>query len=60
VKQILIYLNNRYNFILEDLDPLHCFVDASNPSQLSSILEECQRMLEANIFVKEDDDSKES
>ena len=58
MKQILVYLNHRYNFILEDLDERHCFVDTSNPALLRTILKECYELLDANTFVK-DEESKE-
>lgn len=54
VKEILLFLNNRYNFIIEELDNFNLFV---NPSSIDVVMAECYKLLDANTFIRDDEDT---
>jgi hypothetical protein len=47
VKEILLLLDSTMNFIIEDLDPSHLFID---PLQLDSVQAALQERLSQNVY----------
>ncbi|KAL1926331.1 hypothetical protein VTP01DRAFT_5852 [Rhizomucor pusillus] len=48
VKQIVLNLNKRSNFVIEDLDDTHLFIEASKVDELQS---ELDRILDENAYT---------
>lgn len=51
VKQILLFLDSKMHFIIEDLDARHLFVESA---QIESVRKALERILAENTFVRED------
>ena len=52
IKQILLFLDERLHFIIEDVDALHVFMDAA---QYPLVMSEMEKILAENAFVKHED-----
>lgn len=48
VKQIVLNLNKRSNFVIEDLDDTHLFIEASKVNELQA---ELDRILDENAYT---------
>ncbi|KAF9904576.1 hypothetical protein EC991_002565 [Linnemannia zychae] len=55
VKQIIIGLNEKYQFIIEDLDDTHVYVDTTYVEQLRHDIDE---ILNENTYKVEEKDNK--
>ncbi|ORZ17056.1 TFIIH subunit TTDA/Tfb5 [Absidia repens] len=57
VKQIVLNLNKRSNFIIEDLDETHLFIEASWVDQLKQQLDQ---ILDENAYTITNEESKKN
>lgn len=50
VKQIVLHLDSRHNFIVEDLDDTHVFIE---PSKYEFVRSEVEKILSENMYVRD-------